>query len=58
MGMRLVIHLRPFTLNILVKPLDTEGNNERVRGGWRGVGVERKQDTQVHIQTHNVILVR
>ena len=41
MGMRLVIRLRPFTLNILVTPLDTEGNIERVRGGWRRVGVER-----------------
>ena len=40
MGMRLVIRLHPFTLNILVMPLDTEGNNERVRGGWRRVGVE------------------
>ena len=44
MGMRLVMLLRPFTLNILVTPLDTEGNNERVRGGWRRVGVERKQE--------------
>ena len=41
MGMRLVMLLRPFTLNILVTPLDTEGNIERVRGGWRRVGVER-----------------
>ena len=41
MGMRQVIRLHPFTLNILVTPLDTEGNNERVRGGWRRVGVER-----------------
>ena len=38
MGMRLVIRLCPFTLNI---PLDSEGNNDRVRGGWRRVGVER-----------------
>ena len=44
MGMRLVIRLRPFTLNILVTPLDAEGNNERVRGGWRRVGVERRQE--------------
>ena len=44
MGMRLVIRLRPFTLNILVMPLDTEGNNERVRGGCRRVGVERRQE--------------
>ena len=41
MGMRLVIRLHPFALIILVMPLDTEGNNERVRGGWRRVGVER-----------------
>ena len=46
MGMRLVICLHPFTLNILVTPLDTEGSNERVRGGWEGrsgkeTGVER-----------------
>ena len=44
MGMRLVIRLHPFTLNILVTPLDTEGINERVRGGWRRVGVERRQE--------------
>ena len=40
MGMRLVICLRPFTLNILVTPLDTEGNSERGleegRSGKRG----------------------
>ena len=46
MGMRLVIRLRPFALIILVTPLDTEGNIyiERVRGGWRRVGVERRQE--------------
>ena len=45
MGMRLVTRLHPFTLNILVMPLDTaEGNNERVRGDWRRVGVERGQE--------------
>ena len=44
MGMRLVMLLHPFTLIILVMPLDTEGNNDRVRGGCRRVGVERRQE--------------